>query len=209
MNLQEFTSSAGNPVRKPWLNIVANTIECQDATVHGRISQENGQRTPYTVWASTNDFTLVTSGVSTFAMGTYSGPAEIPATSLYPGHSTRIKIGGSITTAGADNIQFSIRDLAGAYTYANVTLAVPGAIAATPFEASFDIQIAATGGAGVGKMRSTAQADLGTGAVSAVFNITDNAGFSSTAGVGYYLYMSHSTAGNSVTKALGYATVLY
>lgn len=211
MDLKEWNDGAGAPQTKPWLNPVAFTIEVQDATVRGRATQEAGHPTPYGLWASLGDFPLSASGVSTYAMGTYVGPSIIPGTSLYPGHTTRIKVAGSIVTGAASNIVISIRDLAGTYTYASVTLAVGGATAATPFEAEFDIQVNATGGLGVGKLRSTGRAVLGAGVVAGTFNITDNSGFDSTGGVDYSLYLSQSssTGTNTVTRTLGVATVLY
>lgn len=209
MDLAEFNSGAGSPATKPWLNPVVNTIECQDATVHGRVTQEGKRPTPYAVWAMTNDFPLVASGISTFSMGTYTGSAEIPATSLYPGASFRIKIGGNIATTVANTVSFSIRNLDGSYVYASTDLVIGPPPKNAPFEAEFNIQITALGGAGVGAMRSVSSSSFSDGAIMDVFSISDSVGFSTTGGVGFYLYMSNSAAGNSITRRLGYCTSVF
>jgi len=202
MDLKEWTSGAGAPETKPWLTPVVYSLEAFS------ISQ-GGHPSSYGLWASLDDFTLTPGGVSTDAMGSYSGPATIPATQLYDGHTTRFKFAGSITTAGADNVILSIRDTSGVYTYASVTLAVGGATGATPYNAEFDIQINKVGGAGVGKMRSTGNAVLGAGALHATFNISDTTTFDSTLGVDYRLFMSKTVGGDTVTRTLGVASVVY
>lgn len=213
MNLDELNSGAGAPRTKPWLNIVANTIEVQDATVHGRVTQESGLPTPYSMWASLGSFSLAVAGVSTFSMGTFAGQAVRLSTSLYPGTAMRVVVGGTVSTAlaVASNAQFSIRDVTGVNTYASVTLAVPGTITDAPFEASFEIQINALGGPGTGSIRSISKASAGLPAVTptAVNTIADAITFDSTAGIGLYLWMSNSGAGASINRTLGYATVLY
>jgi len=208
MDLAEFNSGAGLPATKPWLAPVVYTLECQDATVHGRITQEGKRPTPYAVWAMTNDFPLSASGVSTFSMGTYTGSAEIPSTSLYPGASFRVKIGGNIQTAGPSGVSFSIRNLAGDYVYASTDLSIGAALDA-PFEAEFDIQITALGGAGVGAIRSVSSSSFNNGSVMNIFSISDSVGFDSTGGVGLYLYMSNSAPGNTITRRLGYCSSVF
>lgn len=215
MDLKEWTSGAGAPETKPWLTPVVFTLEAQDATVHGRITQENSRPTPYGLWASRSTRTL-NNTTATYAMGSFTGISLIPATSLYPGHTTRVRVGGVFTVAdaGGDTLTISIRNIADTYTYGSITLFTGGAVTAQAWSAEFELQVQATGAAGVGVHATSAisgrgETVVGVPGVFSTSNTSDATTFSTVGGVDYALYMSVGLATSTISKNVGVATVIF
>ena len=213
MNLEEWNAGAGAPETKPTFNPVVYTLEAQDIEVHGRLVQEGDRTTPFGVWACTNE--VKTSATTpAFALGTAVGSPSIPATSLYGGNTYRAKLSGTWTTAGADTMTVRIADLAGTFVYAEGTVYTGGAVTDEPWSAEFEIQIQAIGGAGVGKLASsastvrsaTAAATVGVAHVNDSLNVTT---FNSTGGIYLAPYIGVGVNTSTVTRHAGYCVSLY
>lgn len=214
MNLNELNSGAGAPASKPWLRPVVKSIEAEtllvdSLAVNGRVTQEQkagGHLTPYSLWRALGDLN-VAGQTLTFAMGSFIGPVLIPAASCYNGMGVKIIVSGLLTTtAAADTLTLSIRNLAGTYVHAVSNVFAPLGTAATACRFEFNIQIAQTGAAGVGKERASSRGSVQTGN-SFTETAEDAATFDSTAGVEYYLYAQHSAAGCTFVRQLAYAVI--
>lgn len=228
MNLEEW--NAGEPMTKPNFNPVVYTleafdIECdtleakisvttQDIEVHGRVTQEGGRTTPYSIWASTNEF-KTNATMPAFALGTAVGSPTIPLTSLYPGCSFKIRLGGVWSTVGVDTMTINIANLAGDFTYATATIYTGAAATAEPWSAEFEIQIQALGAATTGRLASSSVTTRKGGAVTSSVSVVStseavNSTTFSTAG-GIYLapYIGVGVGTSSVSRHLGYCVCLY
>jgi len=201
MDLQEFSSS----LPKPWLNINANSVNVAD-----RVTQVNGSRTPYSLWASLDSFTT-TSLAAVNAMGSFAGSSELPANSLYPGHTTRIKVSGIWSTTGASFATISILNDAGNTVYDEIRIYTGGAVTDEPWSVIFDIQFQTIGSSSTLarsalSIRKIADAS-GIGIVSTIDDVLT--GVSTLAGISYNVYLEVSAVGSSITKNMAVATVVF
>lgn len=215
MDLKEFTSGAGAPLTKPWLTPVVYSLEAGSVAVTGRVRQEltagaGGHLTPYNLWAGLNEAKVSGPGPS-LAMGTFVGPVSIPGASCYPGMTTRIVVDGLINSTGADNLQFTIRDLAGAVIHAgSPVIVLGGATGNAPVSLEFKIQIRTLGAAGVAVETSSVGVLLNGAIVAATPTfLTNSTTFSTTGNVEYYLYFQSGDPTSDFTRKVGYSNVIF
>jgi hypothetical protein len=204
MDLQEFSSA----LPKPWLNINANSLNAAN-----RVTQDNGSLTPYNLFSSLNSFTT-TSATSVNAMGTYVGTNELPANSLYPGHTTRIKVSGIWTSVAGDNFAtIGIRNDAGDIVYDEIKIYSGGAATNEPWSVIFDIQfrsIGASSSVARSALSIRGPVTIGPGLIGVVNTIDDVvSGISTLSGITYNVYLEVSAAGSSITKNMSVATVVF
>lgn len=216
MDLSDLTSQAGYPALKPEMAIVAGSIETDSMlvntlVVNGRVTQEakaGGHLTPYTIWRAPNDVDIIGPGLQV-AMNNFVGPIAIPAASCYAGMTAKIKVQGLLTVGpvpGTDALVLSIRDLANSVLYSSAAI-TSAATTDRLITAEFIIQLAALGGPGAARLRSTST--LMADAVPAVVltaSLANNITFSTLAGVEYALWVQHSTA-STFTRQIAYAVI--